>query len=81
MSSYHLRPIKVQGVFGETSKILEELDELEEALEQNNTILAACELADLYGALEGVVERLGWTMAEVAMMSAGTRRAFEAGER
>lgn len=31
---YHLRPIETKGVFGETSKIREELEELEEALER-----------------------------------------------
>jgi len=80
MSSYHLRPIKVRGVYGSPSKIAEELDELAEALEQDNPILALCELADLYGAIEGVAETLGVAMVDVAKMAAGTRRAFEAGE-
>ena len=79
--SYHLRPIQTQGVYGQASKIREELEELEEALEQNNAILAMCELADLYGAIEGLTLKLGITMADVAKMSEGTKRAFLSGSR
>lgn len=78
---YHLRPIIVQGTFGETSKIKEELDELEEALEQDNKILALVEIADLYGALEAVAEKLGVTMDDVKKMAAATKRSFQSGER
>jgi hypothetical protein len=39
---YHKRPILTQGVFGQPSKIREELEELEEAIEQDNKILALC---------------------------------------
>lgn len=78
---YHLRPIVTVGVFGEPSKIREELEELEEALEQKNRILALCELADLYGALEAVASNLGVTMAEVSDMAAATKRAFLDGSR
>lgn len=78
---YHLRPIIIEGVFGETSKIKEELDELEEALEQDNKILALVEIADLYGALEAVAEKLGVTMDDVKKMSAATKRSFLEGER
>lgn len=78
---YHLRPIIIQGVLGETSKIKEELDELEEALEQDNKILALVEIADLYGALEAVAEKLGVTMDDVKKMSAATKRSFQSGER
>lgn len=79
--SYHLRPIKLKGTLGETSKIAEELDELDEALEQGNRILALCELADLYGAVEAVAEKLGSNMDEVRAMANATRRAFESGSR
>lgn len=78
---YHKRPIIIKGVLGETSKIKEELDELEEALEQNNKILALCEIADLYGALEAVAERLGVDMIDVRKMAAATKRAFQCGDR
>jgi hypothetical protein len=78
---YHLRPIQTKGTFGKPSKIREELEELEEALEQDNRILALVELADLYGALEAVVESLGATMDQVSKMSAATKRAFSDGSR
>jgi hypothetical protein len=79
--SYHMREIKVRGVYGQPSKIAEELDELEEALEQGNRILALCELADLYGALQAVAEDLGSNITEIAKMAEATRRAFKSGAR
>lgn len=78
---YHLRTIATRGRFGETSKIREELEELEESLEQGNRIMALVELSDLYGALEAVAERLGTNMDEVRCMAAATKRAFTDGSR
>ena len=77
---YHLEKIE-KGVLGEPSKIAEEVAELADAMKQGNRILAMVELSDVYGALELVAERLGTNMAEVAMMAAATRRAFEDGDR
>ena len=79
--SYHLKPILTQGVFGQPSKIREELEELEEALDQPNRLLALCELADLYGALEEVAVNLGTNMEELKKMAEATRRAFLSGAR
>lgn len=78
---YHKRPIIIKGTLGEVSKIEEEVDELKEALEQNNKILALCEIADLYGAIEAVAERLGVNMEDVKSMAAATKRAFQCGDR
>ena len=78
---YHLREITTRGVYGEPSKIREELEELEEALEQDNRILALCELADLYGAVQSVAKKLGTTMEELRSMSDATKRAFTDGSR
>jgi hypothetical protein len=78
---YHKRAIVIEGTFGEVSKIEEELDELKEAFEQDNKILALVEIADLYGALEAVAEKLGVNMEDVAKMSAATKRSFQSGER
>ena len=78
---YHLREIKTKGVYGEPSKIREELEELEESLEQGNRILALCELADLYGAVEAVAKKLGASMDDLSKMSAATKRAFTDGSR
>jgi hypothetical protein len=80
MSGYHVREIPL-GVYGQPSKIREELEELEDALGQENRIMALCELSDLYGALKGVAETLGTNMTEVATMAAATERAFLDGTR
>jgi hypothetical protein len=78
---YHLRKIETQGVYGEPSKIREELEELEESLEQDNRLLALCELADLYGAVKGVANKLGATMDDIRKMAEATERAFLDGSR
>lgn len=78
---YHKRAIVVRGILGETSKIEEELDELKEAFEQDNKILALCELSDLYGAMEAVAEKLGVNMEDIKKMAAATKRSFQSGER
>jgi hypothetical protein len=78
---YHKRAIVVQGTYGEVSKIEEELDELKESFEQDNKILALCELSDLYGAMEAVAEKLGVNMEDIKKMSAATKRAFQSGAR
>jgi len=79
---YHLEPI-VKGVLGETSKIAEELQELEDAQRQGDRILMLVEMADLYGAIELFLEKKfpGMTMYDVRHFAATTRRAFENGRR
>lgn len=82
---YHLVPI-AKGVLGETSKIaeeLEELEELEDAQRQGNRIMMLVELSDLYGAVEHYLETKfpGMAMADLAVMAATTRRAFDNGRR
>jgi hypothetical protein len=79
---YHLSVIP-KGVLGETSKIAEELAELEDAVLQEDRILMLVELADMYGAIEHFLKRQlpGLTMADLAKFSATTRRAFENGRR
>ena len=71
--SYHLREIK-RGEFGEISKIQEELDELIDSVEQNNKIMALCELSDIFGAMAGYLEKhhAGITMQDLAIMSGAT---------
>lgn len=80
MAGYHVREIK-RGVLGETSKIREELEELEDAEEQENKILAICELADIYGALKACAEGYGIAMEDLATMADATERAFRDGSR
>lgn len=78
---YHLRKIETIGIYGQISKIKEEVEELEEAVEQDNKILALCELSDIYGALEAVAEKFNVTMLDIAKMSDATKRAFRDGSR
>jgi hypothetical protein len=78
---YHLREISPRGIYGEISKVYEELNEYEEALEQGNRIMALLELSDVYGALEALVVGHGFTMTDIAKMSSATKRAFESGHR
>jgi hypothetical protein len=77
---YHKTEI-AKGVLGEPSKIQEELDELIDADLQGNTILAMCELADIYGALEALAVKRGLTMQDLATMAHATAEAFRDGER
>lgn len=77
---YHTREIP-RGVLGEPSKIREEVEELEDALAQGNRILAACELSDIYGALEAVAHKQGWSMNDLRVMANATGRAFQDGSR
>jgi len=79
--AYHTREIQ-KGTYGHFSKIREEFEELEDAHCQEAKILTLCELADLYGAIEGYVERkFGMTMEDVKAMSDMTKEAFRRGER
>lgn len=80
MPGYHLKEIK-KGVLGKPSKIREELEELEDALEQDVKIMALVELSDLYGALEAVAVEMGVTMEDLKKMSEVTKRAFKSGQR
>ncbi len=77
---YHLREIK-RGVLGEPSKIREELEEFEDALEQGNKIMAGVELSDLLGATKAAAEKLGFTLDDLITMHKATERAFKDGTR
>ena len=79
---YHKRQI-IKGELGKVSKIREELEELEDAIEQDNKILALCELADLYGAIEHVLlgQFTDLTMEDLKVMSRATSEAFQDGTR
>ena len=54
MAGYHLKEIP-KGVYGEWSKVEEELAEYEDAKEQGSKIMMACELADIIGAINEFV--------------------------
>jgi hypothetical protein len=82
MPGYHLQRIPV-GEFGEPSKIQEELIELVDSFAQGNTVMALQELADIYGALRGVLNKYfpGFTMEKLEIMADATARAFKDGTR
>jgi hypothetical protein len=79
---YHLKKIK-KGVIGEVSKIVEEVEELEDSLTQDCKIMALVELSDMFGAMEAYLEKHhpGTTMDDLKSMSAITKRAFRDGSR
>lgn len=79
---YHQRHID-KGILGNVSKIKEELLELEDAATQGIKIMALLELSDIYGAMEFYLERnyQGFTMDDLAKMSAATKSAFKDGTR
>lgn len=79
---YHIAVIP-RGTYGEFSKIKEEVLELEDALAQNNPIMALNELADLYGAMCGYMERHHPSIGieGLSKMARATARAFQVGDR
>jgi len=79
---YHTRSFD-KGEYGEVSKIKEEWEEFLDAHAQGARVLELCELADMYGAMAGYVEKNfpGMTMFDVIMMADMTRSAFKDGER
>jgi hypothetical protein len=80
-NGYHTIEIQ-KGVYGEFSKVKEEVAEVEDAISQGNKIMTLVELSDLYGAIEAYVDRHhGIAMKDLATMSLATKRAFVNGKR
>ena len=80
---YHLKEIK-RGVYGELSKIREEVDEMEDAAEQGNKLMVLIELSDLVGAIKGYLEKEygdQMNLDDLVIMALATKRAFESGAR
>ncbi len=80
--SYHLKEIP-KGVYGESSKILEEVLELQDAEAQDAKIMALAELSDILGAIDGYIERHypDISMDDLYIMAVLTARAFKSGHR
>lgn len=79
--TYHKKKIE-RGEFGKVSKIREEYEEFEDAMEQGNTVMALVELSDLIGAIEGYTLRFhNISLRELIEMKDATRRAFDSGHR
>lgn len=79
-AGYHVASI-VRGVYGESSKILEESQEFGDAVRQGCKVMAILELADLYGAMRAYMSRNGMSMSDLEKMSDITERAFRNGYR
>lgn len=79
-TGYHLTKI-TKGVLGEFSKIKEEFLEAEDAIEQNNSVMALVELSDLLGAIEAYAKTFNMTLNDLLTMKDATKRAFETGRR
>lgn len=79
---YHKTKIE-RGVFGETSKIREEVEELLDAERQGVKLMELQELSDIIGAVQGylVKHHPGITLQDLIKMAQVTNRAFEVGER
>jgi hypothetical protein len=79
---YHIAKI-TRGVYGEDSKIYEEVDEFADALDQNVSIMALVELADVIGAIKGWLAKHhpSITINDLVAMAAVTDRAFQTGAR
>ena len=78
---YHKRDI-TRGKFREFSKIKEEFEELEDAVQQEDVILQMCELADLVGAIEGYANsHLGISLEDIIKFKDKTKTSFQEGSR
>jgi ornithine carbamoyltransferase len=72
-----------KGVYGDSSKILEEVNELIDAENQGANIMALNELSDIIGAINGYLEKNHPTITlnDLITMSEITKRAFVSGHR
>lgn len=79
---YHIKAIP-KGVLGEASKIVEEAQELQDAVDQNVQIMALVELSDLVGAISAYLAKHhpSTTWSDLFAMSQVTARAFSSGRR
>lgn len=77
---YHTRQIK-KGVYGESSKLLEEVEELIDAEKQKNKVMGLVELSDLVGAIQGYLECKypNFSLQDLETMARATRSAFRMG--
>lgn len=82
MAGYHKNEIK-RGEVGDVSKIREELEELEDAIEQGVRVMQLCELSDIVQAIILNLRRhhAGYTIQDLIQMAEVTERAFADGTR
>lgn len=79
-SSYHKSKI-TNGDFGKWTKIKEEFEEFEDALQQGNNLMSLLELSDMLGAIEEYIKQFNMTLSDLMIMKDATKRAFESGDR
>lgn len=79
---YHIAEIQ-KGILGDSSKIAEELQELQDAEAQHCKIMMLVELSDLIGAVELYLNKNfpDISLQDLLTMSAITQRAFNNGRR
>lgn len=77
---YHSKKIQ-KGDLGEASKIREEFEEFEDAVAQNNSVMALIELSDLLGAIDLYVGKYNMSLNDLIIMMNATRSAFLDGDR
>ena len=78
---YHTREIE-KGELGYFSKVKEEFEELEDAFEQDDSIMILCECSDLIGAIKHYVNKQ-WNISleELIEFNNKTEQAFKIGKR
>lgn len=79
---YHITVIP-RGVYGDSSKIVEELNEFLDAEEQGVSLMALQELSDIIGAIDGYLKHHhpSINLSDLVKMSEVTTRAFQSGQR
>jgi len=80
--TYHLDKIE-KGVYGELSKVQEEILEALDAKKQDCELMVLIELSDAIGAIEAYLEKYhpSITLESLIKMSKITKRAFTSGHR
>lgn len=81
-AGYHIAVIP-KGELGEFTKVLEEFNELQDALDQGSKVMALVELSDMMGAIQAYLDNHfpGFTIDDLKKFSNITKRAFENGHR
>jgi len=77
---YHTREIE-KGELGTFSKVREEFEELEDAINQNDHIMILCECSDLIGAIKHLVKRYNIDISDLERFNNKTENAFKQGRR
>lgn len=77
---YHTKHIE-KGELGEFSKIREEFEELEDAVNQEDKIMILCECSDLIGAIKHFVIKYNISLNDLISFNNKTEMAFKNGKR